>query len=59
MQFFAKVQQSDHLLVNTPTQIKLEAIAVRHVAMSCLHLKQSFILDAVGHLSMHRLPMML
>jgi hypothetical protein len=58
MQYFVKVQQSDHLLVNTPIQIKSEAIVVRLVAMNSLHLKLNFTLDVGGHLSMHRLPMM-
>jgi hypothetical protein len=58
MQYFVKVQLSDHLLANIPTQIKWAVIAARHVAMNSLHLKLNFILDVVGHLSMHRLPMM-
>jgi hypothetical protein len=53
-----KVQLNAHSPVNTPTQIKSEAIAAKLVAMNSSDLKQNFTLDVGGHLSMHQQPMM-
>jgi hypothetical protein len=51
------VQLSVPSQVNTPIQIKSEAIDARHVALNYLKAKLSFTQDAVGHLSTLLLPM--
>jgi hypothetical protein len=51
MQYCAKVQLSDHLLVNTQIPTQSEVIGAKRVETSSSHLKQNFTLDADGHRS--------
>jgi hypothetical protein len=54
----AAVQLSGHLLANTQTATKLVAIDAKPATTNYLEAKQSFTLDAVGHLSMRQEAMM-
>jgi hypothetical protein len=59
MQYCAKVQPNDLLLVNTQIPTRSEVIGARLAETNSLHLKPNFTQDVAGLLSTRQLPMML